>query len=106
MQKVEFLPLVGINAHFTHRDAMTARGVTRAFHPMARGVPVTSLPVDGTGNAAVLCPIDANDQYGICGSAAGTTARMRRCWLDPAALQSPALQEIPWQSSWNPWTSI
>jgi hypothetical protein len=63
------LPLFKANAHFTHRDAMQARGVFRAFKHAAPIIPATTLPVDCTGNATVSCPMDGNDQYGDCGPA-------------------------------------
>lgn len=52
--------------HFQHRDTMARVTRNRATLP---AVPPTTLPVDCSGNAAVSCPMDANDTLGICGYA-------------------------------------
>lgn len=68
MKKVS-VPKLGITAHFTHRDAMRKRGTSRRFAHAQEAPPPTTLPVDSTGNATVLCPMDGNDTLGDCGEA-------------------------------------
>lgn len=60
-----WLPAHGQWVHFHHRDTMTRAVRNKASFPKA--VPVTTLPVDCTGNATVSCPMLGNDQYGDCG---------------------------------------
>jgi hypothetical protein len=58
--------------HFVPREHMRRTPEMKAACPHASHtapVPVTTLPVDCTGNAGVLCPMDDNDAYGICGPA-------------------------------------
>lgn len=64
--KKMMVPKLGIVAHFSHRDAMKARGVFRSFKHSSPIIPPTTLPVDSTGNATVSCPMDGNDTYGDC----------------------------------------
>jgi hypothetical protein len=60
----------GHDAFFIHRDRMRYGHPTRSFRlPSGFSVPVTTLPVDSTGNAAVSCPMDGNDTLGDCGEA-------------------------------------
>jgi len=52
--------------HFVHRDTMR-RKVALPKARLPEAVPATPLPVDCTGNAAVVCPMDGNDTLGDCG---------------------------------------
>lgn len=57
---------------FVHRDKMrrtSPPGTRRRFAlaPTCASIPVTTLPVDCTGNATVSCPMDGNDKLGDCG---------------------------------------
>jgi hypothetical protein len=67
----KWLPKHGKWVHFTHRDTMRRKApmakATLPAHLRAAAVPVTTLPVDCTGNAGVSCPMLGNDQYGDCG---------------------------------------
>lgn len=68
--KEVFVPGIGRNVKFQARNTMQFRGVAgRTFRHAASEPPATTLPVDGTGDAAVSCPMDGNDVYGICGEA-------------------------------------
>src|ERR1700722_13348978 len=60
---------LGINAQLFHRDRMTRKLAIASFRLPKATVPPTALPVDSTGGATVNCPMDDNDQYGICGPA-------------------------------------
>jgi len=51
--------------HFQHRSTM--RRLVRNKAALPAGIPVTTLPVDCTGNATVSCPMLGNDHYGDCG---------------------------------------
>jgi hypothetical protein len=67
-----WLPTHGAYVHFTHRDTMRRKKpMAKAVLPTKRDIapPMTTLPVDCTGNATVSCPMDANDTLGICGYA-------------------------------------
>ncbi len=64
----KFLPKHGKWIHVQHRDTMRSRHhahIGRAMR-LPRSVPATPLPVDGTGNASVSCPMDGNDTFGDC----------------------------------------
>ncbi len=63
------VPNLDIYARFVHRDTMKPRGVFRTARHSSPIIPPTVLPVDGTGDGSVSCPMDHNDQYGICGPA-------------------------------------
>lgn len=71
IRKTVLLPKVNHYAHFVHRDMMRSPFPLRRFAaPKQKNiVPVTTLPVDSTGNAAVSCPMYGNDQWGDCGEA-------------------------------------
>lgn len=63
----KWLPNHGQWVHFTHRDVLRRNRPTRIKASLPAAVPATALPVDCTGNAAVSCPMLANDRYGDCG---------------------------------------
>jgi hypothetical protein len=70
--KKKWLEKHGKWATFVHRDKMrrtSPPGTRRRFAlaPTCASIPVTTLPVDCTGNATVSCPMDGNDKLGDCG---------------------------------------
>jgi hypothetical protein len=68
MLTTKLVPKLGKAVRFVHRTRMAKRAsqhVKRSFR-CPRGIPATALPCDGTGNGAVSCPMDGNDQYGDC----------------------------------------
>src|ERR1700735_4225860 len=61
------VPKLNITARFIHRDLM------KNPHPLKKfkfkedvTLPTTTLPVDGTGDGTVLCPMNGNDSLGDC----------------------------------------
>jgi hypothetical protein len=62
------IPKLNITVKFTPRSMTTPRGAFKKFQS-PHNMPVTSLPVDSTGNATVKCPMDGNDSEGDCGEA-------------------------------------
>jgi hypothetical protein len=69
--KKKWLEKHGKWAMFVHRDKMRRTSLTGARRAVApekcKNVPVTTLPVDCTGNGSVSCPMDGNDTLGDCG---------------------------------------
>lgn len=64
----QFVPFLGRDRLFRHRDDMKRASLRQAHLPMATPL-ITVLPVDSTGNHTASFPMDANDQYGDCGPA-------------------------------------
>jgi len=71
MPDIKEILVPGINrtVKFQHRDTMRKRGVYGEFRHAKTTPPITKLPVDCTGNGAVVCPMDDNDTLGDCGYA-------------------------------------
>jgi hypothetical protein len=71
----KWLPRHSKWVHLVPRDRMRRRMAEPGETPRPKavappgGLPVTTLPVDCTGNATVSCPMDGNDVLGICGLA-------------------------------------
>lgn len=65
--KSVFVPGVGRRVGFVHRDKMKRSGFRGSNAAGFFATPTTPHPVDCTGNATVICPMDDNDKLGDCG---------------------------------------
>ncbi len=64
--KKVWLPKHRMWVHFQHRDTMRKRLVREGAAEAIGAIPAVTLPVDGTGDAGVSCPMDGNDTHGDC----------------------------------------
>jgi hypothetical protein len=67
IQKTVTLPS-GAKVTFVHRDVMKRNRPKRNRARLSTTGPyLVALPIDCTGDATVVCPMDGNDSYGDCG---------------------------------------